>query len=101
MGMRRKREEAKKDEEDDLLSFLRNSHKKKANIYQFVDAGLAVPPRQDAQNGFVHVELGNGLANGVGVSEDISDQQQFPKQTKAYESSNEIENRTNIEEVKL
>ena len=70
------------------------------NIYQFVDAGLAVPPRKDVQNG-QHTDLGNGLANGTGVSEDISDKQQLSKQSNTHESNNGKENRTDLEEERL
>lgn len=67
-----------------------------ANIYQFVDAGLAIPPRLEPQNG-----MGNGLTNGFSVSDDISDQQQLSKQSNTHELENGKENRTKFEEEKL
>ena len=72
-----------------------------ANIYQFVDAGLALPPRQEAQNGFVCKQMENGLINGFSVPEHVTHEPQPSNQTNIHESSNGKENRTDIENEKL
>ena len=64
-----------------------------------MDAGLAVPPRKDAQNGFNHTQMENGQTNGLCLSEDITDQ--VSKQTSLHESSNGKERKANGEKEKL